>query len=267
MGPPVLAMILVLVCNLIADSAWSFEFELKLTYQVQWGNVKIAEAEAEWVFEEDSYVMSGASQTMGIADKMRNFRGTSSVSGSTANGIFQPLALKITSISNKQKKQAETSWSPTNGAIKTTRNPKIDGEKVFPLRQNSISGSIDPFSALLITMDTIRQTGRCEGKYRVYDGLRTAILTFHDLGEQNLIKDRPSAFSGSTIKCGVVSKSKGGHRINNRWRKKNREKDDIVMFISEVKPAVFIPVRIEVATPVGKIISRLHMPSLIITGR
>ncbi len=54
-------MILVLVCNLIADSAWSFEFELKLTYQVQWGNVKIAEAEAEWVFEEDSYVMSGAS--------------------------------------------------------------------------------------------------------------------------------------------------------------------------------------------------------------
>ena len=62
-----------------------------------------------------------------------------------------------------------------------------------------------------------------------------------------------------------MSKPTGGHRIKNRWRKKNNEKDDVVGFISEVESGLFIPVRIEVATPIGKIISRLHMPSLIVT--
>ena len=49
--------------------------------------------------------------------------------------------------------------------------------------------------------------------------------------------------------------------------KKNKEKDNVVGFISELESGLFIPVRIEVATPIGKIISRLHMPSLIVTER
>ena len=81
---------------------------------------------------------------------------------------------------------------------------------------------------------------------------------------QHLFRDRPFSFEGNTIKCGVVSKPTGGQQIKNQWRKKNKEKNNVVGFVSEVKPGLFIPVRIEVATPVGKIISRLHVPSLII---
>ena len=104
---------------------------------------------------------------------------------------------------------------------------------------------------MLNTLKTIQKIGRCEGNYRIYDGLRTAILSFHDMGVQHLIKDRPSAFGGSTIKCGVVSKPTGGHQIKT-VEEKNKEKDNVVGFISEVESGLFIPVRIEVATPIGK---------------
>ena len=267
MGPAVFTFLLALFCNLIASNAWSREIEVQLTYQVQWGDLDIAKAEAEWVFKEDTYTMIGASQTLGIVKKIRDFKGASTLSGNIIEGAFRPVKLRITSISDEQKKQAETTWNPINGAIKTKRYPKIDKEKVFPLRQKLIKSSIDPFSAMLNTLKTIQKIGKCEGNYRIYDGLRTAILSFHDMGVQHLIKDRPSAFGGSTIKCGVVSKPTGGHQIKNRWRKKNKEKDNVVGFISEVESGLFIPVRIEVATPIGKIISRLHMPSLIVTKR
>jgi len=261
----ILTSIVAVLFKLISSSAWSSEIELKTVYQVQWNDMAVATAEAKWVFTENSYLMSGTAQTVGILNKLKDFKGTSLLLGKVASGAFQPLRLHIASISDYKKKQAETDWYPQNGIIKTLRYPDIDEEKVYPLRQKLITNSIDPFSAMLNTLEKIRKTGKCTSKYRIYDGLRTAILSFHDMGEQYLIKDRPFAFAGSTIKCRVESKPTGGHQIKNRWIKKNREKDNVIGFISEVKPGLFIPVRIELATPVGKIISRLHMPSLTIT--
>ena len=258
----ILTLIAAVLSKLVASSAWSSGIELKVVYQVQWNDIEIAKAEAEWVFTKDSYMMSSTSQTVGILNKIRDFKGTSLLLGNVSSGVFQPLRLHIASISEDQKKQAETNWNPKNGTMKTIRYPEIDEEKVYPLRQKLITDSIDPFSAMLNALEKVKLTGQCSSKYRIYDGLRTAILIFHDMGELHLIKDRPFAFGGRTIKCGVESKPTGGHRIKNRWRKKNRQKDDVVGFISEVKPGMFLPVRIEVATPVGKIISRLHMPSL-----
>ena len=79
MGPAVFTFLLALFCNLIASNAWSREIELQLTYQVQWGDLDIAKAEAKWVFKEDTYKMSGASQTLGIVKKIRDFRGASTL--------------------------------------------------------------------------------------------------------------------------------------------------------------------------------------------
>ena len=59
--------------KLIASSAWSSGIELKVVYQVQWNDIEIAKAEADWVLTEDSYVMSGTSQTVGILNKIRGF--------------------------------------------------------------------------------------------------------------------------------------------------------------------------------------------------
>ncbi len=260
-----LFFILACLFGLLPVSAWAQGIELKLQYQVQWGKFDIAVAEANWVFEENSVKMIGTSRTIGIAKKVRNFKGNSILSGVSASGNNYPLHLEISSTFGSQKKKANTTWHLKNGVIKTEREPEVDKNKVFPLRKKLIRGSIDPFTAMLNTIETIKKTGRCSGNHRVYDGLRTGILNFHDFGKQNLKKDRPFAFEGRGIKCGIISKLTGGHRINNRWRAKSKNKDDIVAYVSEVKPGIFIPVRIEVVTPIGKIIARLHMPSLSIS--
>lgn len=103
MGPAVFTFLLALFCNFIASNAWSREIEVQLTYQVQWGDLDIGKAEAEWVFKEDTYTMSGASQTLGIVKKIREFRGASTLSGNIIEGAFRPVKLQITSISDEKK--------------------------------------------------------------------------------------------------------------------------------------------------------------------
>ena len=102
---------------------------------------------------------------------------------------------------------------------------------------------------------------------RVYDGLRTSELALHDLGTQLLEKDRPFAFEGKTSVCGLVSKPTGGHQRKSRWRKKQPKPEDVLIFVAEVRPDLFLPVRIEAKSFIGTVTARLVMPSLVLEMR
>jgi hypothetical protein len=67
---------------------------------------------------------------------------------------------------------------------------------------------------------------------------------------------------GEVIKCGLTSKPTGGHRLKSRWTKKERKIDDTIIFIAEIEPGLYLPVRIEIKTFLGKITTRLVMTSL-----
>ena len=105
MGPAVFTLLLTLFCNFIVSNAWSREIELQLTYLVQWGDMEIASAKAEWVFKEDTYTMSGASKTLGIVKKLEISEALSKLSGNIIEGDFQPLNFKyLAFLMNKKNK-------------------------------------------------------------------------------------------------------------------------------------------------------------------
>lgn len=237
---------------------------LDLRYEVQWGNINVGEAEASWIFTDSTFQMIGSSKTVGISDSLRKYRGTSEVTGQIYDGIHAPLKIGISGVYKDSAKNATAIWNLEDSQIHTVRAPTLDLEKVHPLDDNFIQGSIDPYTAMLRTLHTIKQTRSCASRHKVYDGLRTAELTMHDLGTQVLTGDRASAYRGKVIKCGLTIKPTGGHRLKSRWNERERKADDTVIFVAEIEPGLFLPVRIMIKTMFGKITTRLVMTNLLI---
>ncbi len=64
------------------------QMSLQLTYEVEWGNVDVAIATADWVFGEDSFELSATSRTVGLTDALRSYRGSTELSGRIEAGAL-----------------------------------------------------------------------------------------------------------------------------------------------------------------------------------
>jgi len=243
----------------IAVFAQSNTTTLHMAYKVEWGDVDVATITADWNFSEDEFELVATSRTVGLTDTVRKYRGETHLSGRIEDGRYAPDKLNISSISKRRIRKATTIWSTETRSIATTRKPELDLEKVFPIEDEHVRGAIDPFSAMLNALAQIKKTGACGGTFRVYDGLRTSLVTLHDLGTVKLQKDRPSAFEGKALICGFVAKPTGGHQRKSRWRKKQPRPKDIQIFVAEVRPGLLVPVRIQARSFLGTVTARLEM--------
>ncbi len=87
----------------------------------------------------------------------------------------------------------------------------------------------------------------------------SAILSFKFLGADHLLPDRIWSYQGDVMKCGIINNATRGHRIKSIWRTKDPKFSDVTSFISEIRPSLFVPVRIEIETSLGKVIARLDL--------
>jgi len=259
------AALAVLVAPAAAVAA-SKTTSLQLTYQVEWGDVDVATTTADWTFGEDRFELVATSRTIGLTDRLRKYRGRTELTGRIEDGRYVPHRLAISGVSRRRSREAYTTWAPATGASATQRQPALDLDKVFPLKAEHIDGAIDPFSAMLNALNGVARSGSCNGSARIYDGLRTSVLTLHDFGADVLEKDRPFAYAGGAVVCGLSGRPTGGHQRKSRWRKKQPKPEDILIFVAEVRPGLFLPVRMQAKSFLGTVTARLVMPSLKISG-
>ena len=246
----------------VAMAAQSKATSLQLTYQVEWGGVDVATTTADWVFGEDTFELVATSQTVGLTGSFRTYRGRTELTGRIEDGRYVPHRLSISGVSKRRTREAHTSWAPRTGISATQREPELDLKKVFPLSAEHIDGAIDPFSAMLNALDRVARTGSCEGSARVYDGLRTSELTLYDFGLETVESDRPFAYGGQVVVCGMTGTPTGGHQRKSRWRKKQPKPEDLLIFVAEVRPDLFLPVRMQASSFLGTVTARLVMPSV-----
>ena len=257
-----LAVILAILSAPASLVAQPKTMSLQLTYEVEWGEVGVATTTADWIFDEDRFELVATSRTVGLTDALRGYRGRTELVGRIEDGRYVPHRLAISGVSKRRSREAFTTWAPRTGSSATQRQPELDLDKVFPLKDEHIDGATDPFSAMLNALNTVAQTGSCDGSARIYDGLRTSILTLHDFGTKLLEKDRPFAYEGRALACGMVGKPTGGHQRKSRWRKKQPKPEDVLIFIAEVRPGLFLPVRLQAKSFLGTVTARLAMPSV-----
>ena len=257
-----LAVVFICFFGPITAFSHTTPMSLQLTYRVGLGHAELATTHAKWIFGEESFEVIATSRTVSLTEVLLKYRGRAELAGKIEGGRYLPIRLLISSISNRGNREAESLWTSDVSSASTKREPALDLEKVFPLVDNHINGAIDPLSAMLNVLSNISQIGSCAGSERIYDGLRTSEITLVDFGSDYLKKDRPFAFEGTVIKCGFIGKPTGGHQRKSRWRKKQPASDDILIYIAEVRPDLFLPVRMEARSFLGTFTVRLAMPSL-----
>ena len=262
-----LAVVVICLFEPITAFSQTTPMSLQLTYRVGLGHAELATTDAKWVFDKDAFEVVATSRTVGLTEMLRRYRGRAELAGKIDGGRYLPIRLQISGISSRGNREAESAWTSDVSSASTRREPALDLEKVFPLVDKHINGAIDPLSAMLNVLSNISQIGSCAGSERIYDGLRTSEITLFDFGADYLKKDRPFAFEGTVIKCGFIGKPTGGHQRKSRWRKKQPAPDDILIYIAEVRPDLFLPVRMEARSFIGTLTVRLAMPSLKVEHR
>ena len=69
--------------------------KIDLHYEAQWGNVNVGEAKTIWLFTQNTFEMVSKSKTVGISDKLRKYRGNSTVKGHIHDNLHKPAQIKI----------------------------------------------------------------------------------------------------------------------------------------------------------------------------
>ena len=70
--------------------------------------------------------------------------------------------------------------------------------------------SIDDLSAIAYLLRAVATTGRCEGKARLYDGLRASEVSAVTVGMETLPAESRSVFSGPALRCDLVGRQVAG---------------------------------------------------------
>lgn len=239
--------------------AFSAPDDYRFRYLVQWGNMSLGESVANWRFSEDQVSMSGVSTPKGAIASFSDFEGRLSFKAHKNQDRWQPVHLRMHSSDGDETWIANTKWSD-DGRIATTENsPDADLEEVYPLTDEMRQNVTAPFSAMLDMLEKLEAGAKCEGRFNIYDGWRSAELAFADFGTMTLEADRPWAFSGKVTVCGILTTPKGGHRRKSRFRSKTPSFENIKAYIGKHPSGKLVPVRIEVNIPVGKLTARLDM--------
>jgi Protein of unknown function (DUF3108) len=91
---------------------------------------------------------------------------------------------------------------PGDGSVATSLVPPADAGRPRPTPRQIVD-TLDPFSAILAIGRAVAQSGRCGGRFPVYDGRRRYDLVLADDGAERLEKSSAYGYAGIVRRCSV----------------------------------------------------------------
>ena len=251
-------IVALVICLVSAETAAS-NLSRTLGYNVSWGNVSLAKGQLDYEFFDGNAKITASAGSGGLVAFFRKFKSYASADLAKKKSGWVPKALLTSSVYDGKTKESQVIWNSNLSVISQTRRPELDLKEVHPLDGWMLLNVIDPYSAVLNLLDQVNTTSDCKSSFEIYDGRRRSRVHFKTIGNTFLEQDRPGGFSGDAMVCSVHFDPIGGHRIKPKWRPKPNEIDRFRIFIARPFLDRLLPVRIEVKSPIGKIIGRLDM--------
>ncbi len=186
--------------------------------------------------------------TTGFLGFMLHTNVTSTVTGRFKPGEpgVQPVRFESSGYSRGAQRDAVLVYVDGNPKVEILTPPETRRD---PVSTADARGSIDTLSAMADMVHQVRQTGRCDGKARVFDGLRLTQVSSHTVGQQTVPPDDRSPFGGSALRCDFESLEIGGF-LHNADEAKMRQVQHGTAWVSVIVPgAPALPVRIMFETP------------------
>jgi len=233
--------------------------KIDLIYDISWGALHLAEATSQWRLSATKAVITGTVKSDGIAALISGFESASTAEIDYKNQQWEPGFLSLSRVTKSKQVASSVHWSAGGRILSDIQQPPLDLDDVFPISEAMKQQVIDPYTAIMRQLDQIAASGRCGGSYAVYDGLRRFEMQFDSQGPTLLEADRPTAYGGEALLCGIIVMPRGGHRLASNWHKKSNDERRVLVYFGHFADDLILPVRIEVKASLGTGIARLDM--------
>lgn len=225
-----------------------------MTFRFAFGNVPLAEARFLLRERDGRYEMSGQGGTSGPLDWLFDWKGSVRTQGRLAGDALLPERHDQHGIWRGEARMAEIHYGP-GPRISHSVSPERDPAEFTSVPEQSIPGTLDPLTAALTALKAFAETGICRGTLPIFDGRRRYDMLLEDAGPAVLKAERPWDYGGRAHGCRLKSRRIGGFFKDSDHNDESQETERLV-WLAELAPGTWRPVRIEVDAPIGKFVGR-----------
>ncbi|WP_193368142.1 DUF3108 domain-containing protein [Pelagibius marinus] len=226
------------------------------TYEIYFGGFHVLTATAEWEQGPEGYRIAGEAETQGMLGWMHPWKGETESRGLLAAGEVIPRLYETRGTSDEGEKLVRLSYDPEGDLVDSLVQPQQDDEERHPLPANAGDGTLDPLSVVAGLSELLRNGGRCEASFPVFDGRKRYDVFVSDAGEKVLEPTSYSIFAGTARGCRLDYKLLGGHRVE-RSKYAETARERIVWVARPQEGAPLLPVRLEIETAYGTVMGHL----------
>ncbi len=230
-----------------------------LDYTVYFGGLKVLKLNVGLALEGARYDLEAAMKTHGFAARMFPWSLRTNASGQVDDARVRP-----------DRAHSENLWRGKKGW--TTLRFDDEGPKVIStgskrkraeVPPDELRGAVDVASAFLALSRVVQSGQECDTKVPVFDGKRRFNFIIARLGEQQMSRNRYSAFSGTALYCQVDMEMLHGRKRERDYGGLGSKGRMATIWIAPIFEGVPpMPVRVEYDTRWGLVVAHLSRANL-----
>jgi hypothetical protein len=238
----------------ISLSSWVQAFDGQpLRYEVDWGPLTLADAEVRLLDSDTVRSVNVTLASRGAGAWFSSFQSDLEILDMRDGTQL----LNGTSRWDEGFSQITVSWLPSEAEpLVDYFRSKPRSYEVTPIPPESIGDTVDPFAPVFEVAKRLDATGRCEGEYRIFDGIRRYDLVIVDGGDVELTADSELEFSGLAHRCDIQVQRIGGFSAKRGMFRFGESEITRTLLFGQVGTH-WIPVRFEIGSPIGTAVARL----------
>ncbi|MGA3398386.1 MAG: DUF3108 domain-containing protein [Acetobacteraceae bacterium] len=182
--------------------------DLHASYDLYAAGFHVAEIEVAFGVGRHSYEVRLAFHTTGVVSLFHHGHQLSTVVGTWEADRPQPQEFESVGVWQGEDKVTLMDYLHGQPLVRKLI-PAQDKERE-PVPLSLQQNSVDSLSALAFLVRRVTDTGRCEASLHMFDGNRASEITAHTAGEEMLLPNSRSAFSGKTLRCDFVGQMLAG---------------------------------------------------------
>jgi hypothetical protein len=249
----------------IAAAAWmlaaapasaSGDGTLSLDYEAYFGGFHVVSARTTISRAGAEYEVQGEARARGLLDWYAGWKGRAVSEGVLGDGLtVSPEVHRNEGEWRGSTRRNSLTFLP-DGSVDVEQESPPDPNKLTPIPEESIPGTVDPISAIMALARTMEVAGDCTGTIPVYDGRRRYDLSVTQGDSRVFEPNDYTIFSGEAVACVVDFERIGGFRVE-QSKYQQTARDRIVWVGRPLDGVPPIPVRIEVETDYGTLLVHL----------
>ena len=176
-------------------------YELKL--KILGVPIKIGEINSYLTYDVNNYSLSFELYSNKLVNIVTSIEGAGIVSGMINSSILYPNDYQYTYVKKKKTKNTKILFNDST-VVFTETNPNFNKNKLSPISDEMLIGTIDPVTAI-IYMSDYNLNNKCTINYKIYDGKRRYDLSYIDI-----------VYEGEYIICKLMQKKIGGFKSKDK---------------------------------------------------